>query len=362
MEPCLSSHRPPASRRLPRAWRRGLAVAAALAAVAEPRLDQWDFAFSFSGLAASASARTREPRLVAARAVSDDEPLFSEDAWSDEGEGRIFVKDLEVGRELTGIVLKVVEFGCFVDVGADRNGMVHVSRISQDFIVNIDDHVEPGQMVQVWVNKVTPEGRLDLTMVNPKSDEDVDLAAWEGIVTSEEWIEGRVKAIWDYGAIVNVELPGGDQKVGGFLHISQIKDGFVDHPTSELEEGQMVKVRLLEVDYEKNRLKLTMKAGKGEGRVQAEEQDVSSLVDVSPETWFQGRVDHTAPYGAFVEIGLPGTDKKVIGLVHVSQFRDGFVLDAGIEVEVNQNVKVRIVEVSTKTGRISLSMMPLPKS
>eukprot|EP00435_Cladocopium_sp_Y103_P050979 s2643_g15.t1 len=62
-------------------------------------------------------------------------------------------------------------------------------------------------------------------------------------------------------------------------------------------------------------------------------QDVSSLLEVSPSEWFTGRVDHAAPFGVFVEMDVPDEDGKVVGLVHISEMREGRVGDPAAEVE-----------------------------
>ncbi|CAE7437434.1 PETs [Symbiodinium natans] len=97
-------------------------------------------------------------------------------------------------------------------------------------------------------------------------------------------------------------------------------------------------------------------------RLRLEDQDVSSLLDVSPETWFTGTVDHAAPFGVFVKISFPDKSGEGMGLVHVSEMRDGYVGDPEAEVDAGQQVQVRVIQVDPDTKRISLSMKPMPEA
>ncbi|CAE7668469.1 ypfD [Symbiodinium sp. KB8] len=172
---------------------------------------------------------------VALRAkVTLNEPLFSEEAWSDDVPSELRVQDLDVGQELTGIVVRVVEeLGCFVDVGADRQGLVHRSKISKSYVPVLSEAVQTGQTVKVWVRAVSPQGRLDLTMVDENA-EDESLRPFKE-VSADEWFEAEITGLSNAGAFVRVQPPGGGELVDGFIPISQIQEGFVEHPADVLE-------------------------------------------------------------------------------------------------------------------------------
>ncbi len=73
--------------------------------------------------------------------------------------------------ELTGTVLNVVDFGCFVDIGMHDSGLVHVSRLADRFIRDPHEVVAVGDVVKVWVMEVDKERRrVSLTMVRPGSE------------------------------------------------------------------------------------------------------------------------------------------------------------------------------------------------
>jgi len=74
--------------------------------------------------------------------------------------------ELRVGQELTGVVFRITDFGCFVDVRAERCGLVKKKDVSLSFDTRIDQILKVGDEVKVWVTKVH-DGQLSLTMVNP---------------------------------------------------------------------------------------------------------------------------------------------------------------------------------------------------
>lgn len=85
--------------------------------------------------------------------------------------GVIKLEDLAAGMELTGTVLNVVDFGCFVDIGMHDSGLVHVSRLADKFVRDPHDVVAVGDIVKVWVVEIDKERRrVSLTMVKPGSE------------------------------------------------------------------------------------------------------------------------------------------------------------------------------------------------
>jgi len=85
--------------------------------------------------------------------------------------GVLKLEDLSPGMELTGTVLNVVDFGCFVDIGMHDSGLVHVSRMADRFVRDPHDVAAVGDIVKVWVVGIDKERRrVSLTMIRPGSD------------------------------------------------------------------------------------------------------------------------------------------------------------------------------------------------
>lgn len=280
------------------------------------------------------------------------------------------ILDLEVGEELDGIVNAVRPFGCFVDVGADKDGLVHISRISTDFIPNIDDVVRAGQEVKVWVEKVDKEQeRLSLTMLPPggvvadaPASPSRALSAFEEI-SPEEWLQGTVQSFNELRIYVAVKVPGEPGRlVQGTVHISNIRDGFVDHPAQEVEIGEKVKVRVLPEPLEEGRLELSMRelVTQPTGPTEAE---LELFAACDPTEWLPATVVRPTAYGAIVTVKAPGrSDLSVQGFVPISEMANHFVRHPSDEVKPGQRVQVRVDSLDAGPRKLQLSMIAPKKA
>lgn len=80
--------------------------------------------------------------------------------------GILKLEDLQRGMELEGTVRNVVDFGAFVDIGVKQDGLVHISKLSKQFVKHPLDVVSVGQIVKVWVDDIdTKKGRVALSML-----------------------------------------------------------------------------------------------------------------------------------------------------------------------------------------------------
>merc|ERR1712087_490719 len=101
-----------------------------------------------------------------------------------------------------------------------------------------------------------------------------------------------------------------------------------------------------------------MKEGFGGGPPASREPaGLGPFVSVDPSTWLTGTVQRTASFGAFVKVQAPDSDTAADGLVHITQIRDGFVESVEDELEVDQEVQVRVLNVDVDNGKMSLSML-----
>mmetsp|Transcript_141568 Transcript_141568/g.368988 ORF Transcript_141568/g.368988 Transcript_141568/m.368988 type:complete len:360 (+) Transcript_141568:50-1129(+) len=271
---------------------------------------------------------------------------------------RLRIEDLQPGQALNGLVSSVAPFGAFVDVGADREGLVHISQITDGYVDDIRKFVDPGQIVKVRVLEVGADGKLALTMV--KEEVEIDWSVFEKMST-DEWMDAMVEGYSDFGAFVFVTPPGGGTSAKGMIHISQIREGFIEHPSDELEVGQAVRVRVDSVDAARGRLRVSMREARPShaGPSRPAFQDVSAFSAVKQEEWLVGTVHHTMHFGIFVDLPNPDGKGTAQGLVHVTEIKDGFVEDPALEVAVGQEVRVRVVNVDTNLGRLVLSMREL---
>ncbi len=160
--------------------------------------------------------------------------------------------ELQPGDIVEGKVARMTNFGAFIDLGG-VDGLVHVSEISYDHVDKPSDVLSAGQDVKVKVLSVDPDrDRISLSIKQtlPGPWDDIEEKAPAGSV-----LTGTVKRLTSFGAFVEV-FPG----VEGLVHISQISHKHIATPADVLKPGQEVKIKVLNVDPERQRLGLSMKA------------------------------------------------------------------------------------------------------
>jgi small subunit ribosomal protein S1 len=161
------------------------------------------------------------------------------------------LESLQTGQVIEGTVQRITDFGAFVDVGG-VDGLVHISQLSHEHVEKPSDVVQEGQKVQVKVLSVDSDNeRISLSIKEtlPGPWADIEEKAPKGST-----LEGVVRRLVSYGAFVEV-FPG----VEGLVHISQISHRHIGTPHEVLQEGQEVKVKVLDVNKADERLSLSMK-------------------------------------------------------------------------------------------------------
>lgn len=136
----------------------------------------------------------------------------------------------------------------------------------------------------------------------------------------------------------------------GLVHISQLQDTRVNDVSDVVNVGDEVKVRVLKVDVENNKMSLSMR----KPQVKA---DLSAFAALSDEVFIEGVVKTLTNFGAFVEVKAPTGDAVAQGLLHISQISENRVEDPAEELEVDQEVQVRVLSCDTDTNKMSLSLL-----
>ena len=187
--------------------------------------------------------RSRRRVVGSIRAIQNEErAVKAAEVWA----------SIEEGKRYTGTVKSLTSYGAFVDIGG-VDGMVHVSELSWSRIKTPAEVVSVGDAVEVYVISFDAEKKkISLGMKDRTED------PWTKFTSTYEIgsvANVRVVKLMTFGAFAEV-VPG----VDGLIHISQIADHRIEKPGDVLEEGQMVDVKITDIDYDNKKVSLSIRA------------------------------------------------------------------------------------------------------
>ncbi|MCS3627078.1 small subunit ribosomal protein S1 [Salinibacter ruber] len=246
------------------------------------------------------------------------------------------LEQLEVGQVLEGTVKNIVDFGVFIDLGG-VDGLLHITDLSWGRVSHPSEVVELDQELEVVVLDYEEERQrisLGLKQLRDHPWDQIGNKYDEGDV-----VEGKVVSITNYGAFVEIE-----KGIEGLVHISEMSwTRHIEHPSQMVSLGQVVDVKILNIDQEERKISLGMK--------QLEPDPWEGISDRYPAgTVLTGTVRNITNFGVFVEIE-PGID----GLVHVSDLSwTKKIRHPGDMVDEEQELDVVILNIDEERRRISL--------
>lgn len=249
----------------------------------------------------------------------------------------------ETGEIVNGFVKSRTKGGMIVDVHGIE-AFLPGSQIDVKPIKDYDQFV--GKTMEFKVVKINPEFKNVVVSHKALIEADIEGQKKEIIAQLEKGqvLEGTVKNITSYGVFIDL---GG---VDGLIHITDLSWSRVNHPSEILEDGQTVKVVILDFDDEKTRIQLGMK------QLEAHPWDALSA-DLEVGDKVKGKVVVLADYGAFVEIA-PGVE----GLIHVSEMSwSTHLRSAGDFVKVGDEVEAEVLTLDREDRKISLGIKQLNK-
>ena len=245
------------------------------------------------------------------------------------------LEQLEVGQVLEGTVKNIVDFGVFIDLGG-VDGLLHITDLSWGRVSHPSEVVELDQELEVVVLDYEEERQrisLGLKQLRDHPWDQIGNKYDEGDV-----VEGKVVSITNYGAFVEIE-----KGIEGLVHISEMSwTRHIEHPSQMVSLGQVVDVKILNIDQEERKISLGMK--------QLEPDPWEGISDRYPAgTVLTGTVRNITNFGVFVEIE-PGID----GLVHVSDLSwTKKIRHPGDMVDEEQELDVVILNIDEEGRRIA---------
>jgi len=246
------------------------------------------------------------------------------------------LESLEVGQVLEGTVKNIVDFGVFIDLGG-VDGLLHITDLSWGRVSHPSEVVELDQELEVVVLDYEEERQRISLGLKQLQDH-----PWDKIGDQYEegdTVEGKVVSITNYGAFVEIE-----KGIEGLVHISEMSwTRHIEHPSQMVSLGQIVDVKILNIDEDERKISLGMK--------QLEPDPWEGISDRYPAgTVLTGTVRNITNFGVFVEIE-PGID----GLVHVSDLSwTKKIRHPGDMVDEGQELDVVILNIDEDRRRISL--------
>ncbi len=246
-----------------------------------------------------------------------------------------------LGSRVQGKVVNITDYGAFVELETGVEGLIHVSEMSWSKRVKHPSKVlQVGQDVEAAVLDLDGDSRrisLGLKQIEPDPWSTLGERYVAGSV-----ISGRVRNLTDFGAFIEVE-----EGIDGLVHVSDISQRRIKHPSEVLKKGEEVDAVILNIDVDNHRLSLGIR-------------------QLQPDMWdeffdshqvgdnVKGRVVRHAPFGVFVEL-----DEGIEGLCHISEIDVADGDNPEDQFKVDQEVELRIIKLSPGERKIGLSWKAL---
>jgi len=242
----------------------------------------------------------------------------------------------ESGQPVEGNVIEVVKGGLILDLGI--RGFLPASLVDIRRVHNLDEFMSQTLECKVIeLNRSRNNVVLSRRAVLEEERKEVRDQILDRLQPGEV-VEGKISNIVDFGAFVDLE------GIDGLIHISELSWSHVNHPSEVVAIGDTVKIKVLDIDRDRQRISLGLK--------QTQEDPWQRVVSTYRSgDVLEGTVTKVVSFGAFVEI-LDGVE----GLVHISELADHHVENPSEVVELGAALNVKILEIDEERRRLSLSI------
>ena len=242
----------------------------------------------------------------------------------------------ETGEPVEGKVIEVVKGGLIIDLGI--RGFLPASLVDIRRVQSLDEFTgETLECKVIEINRNRNNVVLSRKAVLQEEQEEARSQIL-GRLEKGQVVVGRISNIVDFGAFVDLD------GIDGLIHISELSWSHVTNPSEVVSIGDEVKVKVLDIDTERQRISLGLK--------QTQDDPWERFVSTyGPGNVLEGKVTKLVDFGAFVEV-LDGVE----GLVHISELADRHVENPREVVDVDQVINVKILEIDEERRRVSLSI------
>jgi small subunit ribosomal protein S1 len=242
----------------------------------------------------------------------------------------------ESGEPVEGTVIEVVKGGLILDLGV--RGFLPASLVDIRRVQDLDEFMSQTLRCKVIeLNRSRNNVVLSRRAVLEEERREMRQAILDRL-SPGDIVEGTISNIVDFGAFVDLE------GIDGLIHISELSWSHVNHPSELLEIGEEVRVKVLDIDRERQRISLGLK--------QTQSDPWQQVIDTYQQgDVVEGRVTKVVTFGAFVEV-IPGVE----GLVHISELATHHVENPREVVRQGETLRAKIIEMDAERRRLSLSL------
>ncbi|WP_214842027.1 30S ribosomal protein S1 [Exiguobacterium sp. s150] len=276
---------------------------------------------------------------VKVKKVTDEEVVVSKKDVDAEAAWDQIVEKYESGEVFEVMVKDKVKGGLVVDIGI--RGFIPASLVESHFVEDFSSYLH--KPITVKVVEIDREKNRVILSHKAVAEAEMSAKKAETLESLEvgQIIEGTVQRLTDFGAFVDI---GG---VDGLVHISEMAHSRVEKPSDVVTEGDKVKVKVLGLDLDNEKVKLSIKETQPGPWESIEGQ-------IQPGDVIEGKVKRLVTFGAFVEVA-----PQVEGLLHISQIANRHIATPSEVLTEGQEVRVKVLDVHLDEKKISLSMRAL---
>ena len=246
-------------------------------------------------------------------------------------------RKIREGDVISGTVIDVNEEEVTLDLKYYTQGIIKAEDMSNDPAFSLLNDVKAGDVIEATVIRMD-DGQGNILLSKKEANEVLSWDVLEQMKEEKTDVTVKVSEAVNGGAVAYVE------GIRGFIPASQLDLNYVEDPSAYV--GKTLKVRVITVDQEKEKLVLSAKEILKEQQKEEHDHKVAMIV---PGTILEGTVESLQPYGAFIDL-----KDGLSGLVHISQICQKRIKKPSEVLKVGDKVKVKVL--NTNDGKISLSI------